>query len=373
MPLRLLHTADGQIGKGFGQVPGDKGAALRSQRLRTLGSLAELAAEREVDAVLVAGDCFDAQTVGDETLRRTMESLRRFPGPWVLLPGNHDAALAESVWTRLEALGARPENVHLALRPEPIALPEANLVVLPAPLQRRHEPADLTEWFQQAETQPGRFRVGLAHGSVRDFLPSEAERHNPIERTRAETAGLDYLALGDWHGTLRVDERTWYAGTPETDRFRSRNPGHALLVELGSPGTAPRVEPISTSHFHWHSLEQRIGGSEDLVVLDDLLRGLGEPFEQQVVSLRLEGVVGLADKAATDELLERWAARLHYLQLDDAGLAPSATEADLSELQDSGFVADAAEILRRQREQGVAGAGDALQLLFAHYRRLKEG
>lgn len=373
MALRLLHTADWQIGKGFGNVPGDKGAALRSERLEALGRLAELAAEREVDAVLVAGDCFDAQTVSDETLRRTMEKLRRFAGPWVLLPGNHDAALPESVWTRLQALGARPDQVHFALRPEPLPLCGGRLAVLPAPLQRRHEPADLTGWFEEAGAGPDAFRVGLAHGSVRDFLPAEAERHNPIERTRAETAGLDYLALGDWHGTLQVDARTWYAGTPETDSFRSRNPGHALLVELDSPGAAPRVEAIPTSRFRWHSLEHRVDAADDLAVLDDRLNGLGEPFERHLVALRLEGVLSLADKASADELVARWAARFHYLQLDESGLAPEATESDLAILQGSGFVADAVEILRRRRGEGIEGADDALQMLFAEYRRRRGG
>ncbi|MDZ7754478.1 MAG: DNA repair exonuclease [Gammaproteobacteria bacterium] len=373
MGVRLLHTADWQIGKGFGTVPGDKGAALRNQRLETVGRLAALATELAVDAVLVAGDVFDAQTVSDETLRRVMERLRGFAGPWVLLPGNHDATLAESVWTRLEALGARPANVHFALTPEPLHLPGMALAILPAPLQRRHEPADLTAWFAAAETPPEIVRVGLAHGSVTDFLPAEAARHNPIERTRAGTAGLDYLALGDWHGTLRVDGRTWYAGTPETDRFRSRAPGHALVVDLDAPGVEPRVETVATTRFHWHTLEHRLGDGGDLAVLEDRLQVLGEPFDRHVVALLLSGVVGLAERVAIEEVVERWRARFHFLDVDDAALTTAATEADLAALQDSGFVAAAAAILRRRRDAGEATAGDALQMLFAEYRRRQGG
>lgn len=373
MPLRFLHTADWQMGKGFGSVPGDKGAALRNQRLETVGRLADLATRRAVDLVLVAGDVFDAQTVSDETLRRVMEKLRGFTGPWVMLPGNHDAVLAESVWTRLEAMGARPPNVHFALTPEPLHFPGTTLAILPAPLQRRHEPADLTAWFASVETPPGMFRVGLAHGSVTDFLPAEAERHNPIERTRASTAGLDYLALGDWHGTLRVDGRTWYAGTPETDRFRGRAPGHALVVELEAPGAEPQVEAVSTTHFHWHTLEHRIASAADGVVLEDRLQGLGEPFDCHVVALHLAGVVGLADRVAIDDVLERWRARCHFLDVDDTGLTTAATEADLAALRDSGFVADAAAILRRRRDAGEAAASDALQMLFAEYCRRRAG
>ena len=372
MTLRLLHTADWQIGKGFGTVPGDQGAALRTQRLETVGRLAELATDRAVDAVLVAGDVFDAQTVSDETLRRTMEKLRRFSGPWILLPGNHDAALTESVWSRLEALGTRPANVHLALEPAPIRFQDLHLTVLPAPLKRRHEPGDLTAWLDGAGTPAGDYRVGLAHGSVSDFLPAEAERHNPIERTRAVAARLDYLALGDWHGTLQVEPRTWYAGTPETDSFRSREPGHALVVELDVPGQPPRVETVATSRFSWHALEHRLAQGGGLAVLEDRLAALGEPFEDRVVSLALEGVLGLAERTRLDALLERWAARFHYLRLDDAGLAPAADAADLAALQDGGLVAEAAATLQRQQEAGIPAAADALQLLFAAYQRRRE-
>lgn len=52
---------------------------------------------------------------------------------------------------------------------------------------------------------------------------------------RARRAGLDYLALGDWHGAVEVDQRTHYCGTPEPDRFKHQRPGTALLVSIAAP------------------------------------------------------------------------------------------------------------------------------------------
>ena len=85
MSITLLHTADWQIGKQFANVPGDPGAALRLQRLDTVKAIAGLAKERAVDAVLVAGDVFEDNAVSDETLRRTLNAMAPFAGPWVLL------------------------------------------------------------------------------------------------------------------------------------------------------------------------------------------------------------------------------------------------------------------------------------------------
>ncbi|MCG8428128.1 MAG: DNA repair exonuclease, partial [Chromatiales bacterium] len=203
-PIHLFHTADWQIGKQFGNIPGDAAAMVRQQRLKTVEKIAGLAQARQVDAVLVAGDVFEDNGVSDETLRRTINAMSAYSGNWVLLPGNHDAVLAESAWSRLERLGLISENIHLALNAEPILLCNERLAVLPAPLQRRHETRDLTAAFDQMATPEGAIRVGLAHGSVKNRLPERSEAFNEIADDRAETARLDYLALGDWHGTLEI-------------------------------------------------------------------------------------------------------------------------------------------------------------------------
>jgi hypothetical protein len=200
--FRFIHTADWQVGKPFGNVAGDSGAELRTQRIRTVQRIAELAAQRGVDAVLVAGDAFDSNEVSE----RTMEALKPFAGPWVFLPGNHDAALAHSVWTRARGLGL-PPNIVIADRPEPLALGGAT--VLPAPLRRRREVSDQTDWFDGAPSPEGSCRIGLAHGSIANRLPGQGDAANEIRDDRAERARLCYLALGDWHGALRIAPRTW--------------------------------------------------------------------------------------------------------------------------------------------------------------------
>src|SRR5690606_18796715 len=105
----------------------------------------------------------------------------------------------------------------------------------------------------------GMFRVGLAHGSVTGRLPEGIDSSNPIAPDRALRARLDYLALGDWHGCLRIDDRTWYAGTPEQDRFRGNDPGYALSVKIAEPGAVPEVTRLRVGQYHWHAWQERIG------------------------------------------------------------------------------------------------------------------
>ena len=106
----------------------------------------------------------------------------------------------------------------IADEPKPIFVGD-KAVVLPAPKRRKRDVTDLTDWFNTAISDDRFIWIGLAHGSVPERLPEPSEAANPIALNRAERARLDYLALGDWHGYLKVGERTWYSRTPEPDRF----------------------------------------------------------------------------------------------------------------------------------------------------------
>ena len=108
-----------------------------------------------------------------------------------MIAGNHDAALADSVWTRAIQLGCVPANVHVPLRAGVVDLPGANLAVLAAPLTQRHTYDDVTQAFDLMESEAGRVRVGLAHGSVTGRLPDTIDATNPIAADRAaRAAGL---------------------------------------------------------------------------------------------------------------------------------------------------------------------------------------
>ncbi|MGI9287476.1 MAG: metallophosphoesterase family protein [Pseudomonadales bacterium] len=372
MPLKIIHTADWQIGKPFKNFAGDQAARLRVQRIATVNTIAKLAVSRDVDAVLVAGDVFDSQAVSDDTLRRTINAMQAFSGDWVLLPGNHDAALAESVWTRLQRLAIVSANIHLALSPEPIDLRAGRLRILPAPLQRKQESKDLTHYFDADISGAEVFRIGLAHGSLENRLPPGAEQHNMIADDRCERARLDYMALGDWHGVLEIGEASWYAGTPEPDRFRNNQSGNVVLVELTKPGAKPAVEIVPVGHFHWQELEAEINIAADLDVLAGRLAQLGEAA-RQVVRLRLSGAVDMCNRAELMQLVDDWRARFHYLDLNLTELHAKPSAEDIQQLASSGFVADALEQLLRVQDDSSDPDHEyvepAIELLYQEFDR----
>jgi hypothetical protein len=363
---RLLHTADWQLGKQYQGLGGDPDSRsdLRSERLNVVRRIGALAMEHHADAILVAGDVFDMNEVSDLLVRQTLNTLTQFPVPWVLLPGNHDPAISESVWTRIQRLG-HPAHVHLAVTRTPILLANGQMAILPAPLLRRHESADPTEFFAAINTAPGVLRIGLAHGTVKNRLPIEAEQHNLISDTCAAAARLDYLALGDWHGMLEIAPKTWYSGTPEPDGFRQDSPGYALLVEIQAPGTEPHIQKLRTGTYRWRKL------SLHHQAVDGELTALGEPFNNLVIGMRVEGPISLRERALLNELLRRWEARVKLLRTHTDGLTPHPTESDFDDLGRQGFVGSVVARLRAIQNDAShpdhAFAGTALQRLYTEY------
>lgn len=353
--IKLLHTADWQIGKQYGQFDTDDAALLAEARFAVVERLAQLAVAQSVDAVLVAGDVFDAQGVADKTIHRLFNSMAAFRGPWVLIPGNHDAGLAESVWTRAARLNAVPPNAHVCLQPEPLSFTSLGLAVLPAPLTQRHTHNDLTEWFAAAQVPPGLFRVGLAHGSVQGILAEGIDSSNPIATARAEQAALDYLALGDWHGCKQIDARTWYSGTPETDRFKANASGQALIVSLSEPGSLPSVVQHATGQYRWRDDTVDLQVPSDI---DALLLQLAGLTSADVVALSVTGRIDLPGRRRLMDAIGQARGRARSLAADLAALRFEPTPEDIGALQADGYLGDVIASLRAAQEGAATDAAD---------------
>lgn len=343
--ISILHTADWQIGRVFGQFEPDDAAALFEARFAVVERVAEIATTQAVDAILVAGDVFDAQTVAEKSIRRLFNAMQGFTGTWVLMPGNHDAALAESVWSRAKRLGAIPSNVIVCLEPKPIVV-AGKFTLLPAPLTQRQTYADLTEWFAAHVSTDDLPRIGLAHGSVQGILPDHVDSANPIAAGRAQGAGLAYLALGDWHGTMRVDGKTWYAGTPESDRFKANESGQALLVTIEGGTLEPVVIAVPTGKFDWRQIEQQVAVDSDV---DEVVRTLEAVGGSEVLHVRLSGTCSLAGHRQLSASLGVARAKARAVLWDAAALRLEPTEQDIQALHADGFVGEVLQELREQQ------------------------
>ncbi|MDF1861986.1 MAG: DNA repair exonuclease [Verrucomicrobiales bacterium] len=328
--MKFLHTADWQLGKPFARISDpDKAAKVRAERIEAIRRLGALVKEHKSDFVVVAGDLFDSFTAEKSVVSAACSAMGKIGVPVLAIPGNHDHGGPGGLWEqdffRQECESLAP-NFRILLERKPVELEGAT--IFPCPLLRQHESADPTTWVRDFDfaslSHPDQPRILLAHGSVHGFESNSGDDEdgsagtsNLIALDRLPRAELDFIALGDWHGTKAIDPAAWYSGTPETDRFpkgENNDPGNALLVEVAR-GKEADVKKVPTGKLGWQVLDFTFASDEDVNRLEEQLRDLlGTRAGEDLLQLTLEGSLSIAAASRLDDLLSTFEARLLRLK-----------------------------------------------------------
>lgn len=341
--LRFIHSSDLHLGKRFARFPGEISGRLTEARHAILGRLAQAARDNGARHVLVAGDVFDTETPSPRVVSQALAAMADDDAiDWWIIPGNHDSLAAEGLWDGFAAQA--PGNVQLLATDAPVEIgPGAWL--LPTPLPRRRPGHDLTEAMDRAATPEGALRIGLAHGPVTDFSEEGETGDAVIAPDRVARAGLDYLALGDWHGQMRIGERTWYSGAPEYTDFRHAGRGACLSVVL-SPGRAPEVTPVGTGHFTWQASDLALlPGTDPAEALEGLLPTPRSARRDHLMKVAATGRAGLAEQAALATVALAAEPEFGHFELITDALATEFDATDLDDIDRAGALRIAAESL----------------------------
>lgn len=299
--MKFMHTADWQLGAKLSHA-GEKARELRKKRFDAAAKVVDVAEEEEPEFLLIAGDLFEDHNVSDRVVHRAVRILNRMaPVPVYVLPGNHDPIRPGSVWER-SSWAATEEHVQLLTEPEPVE-PVEGVALFPCPITQKKSTQDPTEAIPD-RVDDERIRIGLAHGGLTDA----AQQPNfPINPDRAENSGLDYLALGDWHGTS-IRDRTAYAGTIEQCAFDESDPGNVLIVELGETAKSPEIERRRVAQLRWIAQEIEVSDVSEIEALEKELEAEGD-LSELVLRLSVQIL-----ETADDEVLDRLDQLHHRLE-----------------------------------------------------------
>lgn len=384
--MKLIHSSDLQIGKAFGNFDANVAATLQDARQTVVRTLGEAAVKSGATAILLSGDIYEKQQMAQQSLMKAIENMRAYSSvQWHLMPGNHDRYQESGLWDRLHKMPL-PSNVTVHIRPGAAKIAENDgtpVFLLPAPLRFISNADDLTAYMDNEPTPEGAIRIGMGHGSIQGF-GSEGEASNFVDPTRADRAGLAYLAMGDWHRQMKVNDRCWYSGTPEPDQFKLPpnavsslcNGGSALVVDLRGTRDLPVVSSISTGNYQWHIVEKTLTEDTQVDQLEVELRALSFDLTKVVVDLRVRGALSLAGRKKFEEqILQNVGAAVRALRFNEAGLVLNPTEQDLDEIDHSGFVRVAAERLKVMAGDAADPsratlASHALKRLYLEHLRL---
>ncbi len=374
--LRLLHTADWQLGMTRHFLAGEAQARYSADRLEAVRALLRLAADERCEAVVVAGDVFETNQVDRRTIAQALDALGGSTVPVFLLPGNHDPLDAASVFRSRAFVAAKPAHVHVLDTVEPRRL-ESGAEIVGAPWSSKRPLSDLVADAARTLEPTDVPRVLVGHGAVDSIVAVDRENTALIALAGAERAIAErrfhYLALGDRHSPTRVGggDRIWYAGSQEMTDFDEIDPGRALVVEVGPEACV--VTPHRVGRWTFVREEFELVADADLDLVQRRLQSFDDK-SRTVVKLGFRGTLTLRQRARLDEILDEarhlLAAVIEWERVSEIAVRPDAD--DLAGIELAGFARRAAEQLRATAAAG-GEAGEttrgALALLFRLARR----
>lgn len=290
--MKLAHIADPHLGirqyqrqtpGGINQREADVAQAFRAAIDGVIGA--------RPDAVVVAGDLFHSVRPTNSAIVFAFRQFQRLrealpDAPVVLIAGNHDtprSAETGSILRLFEELG-----VHVASdEARRLEFPELDLSIFAVP----HQALLASDRPSLRPEGDARYRVLLLHGEVEGIFPGDrsgADYGGALIGSRELSAGKwSYVALGDYHVQLQVDDRIWYAGALE---YVSPNfwGDKRLERELGIKGKGWLLVDLDTGTVE----RKRVPSARQVVDLETDASGLDAPAVNDLIKAQVASVKG---------------------------------------------------------------------------------
>lgn len=209
-PVTIIHSSDVHVSEGFTEPvhQGDGTAGLR----------VVLAAARaaKADVAVLAGDTFEHHRLSADILARVRQLLAEAGMPVVILPGNHDPAIADSVFHR-GGLADLPEIHILGVTHElAVSFPALGLEIW----GHAHRDYGDMDPLAKAHRRSSFWQIAVAHGHY-EPRPDRRTKLRPswlIGDDELAALDADYVALGHWNRHIRVGGdaiAAYYSGSPD--------------------------------------------------------------------------------------------------------------------------------------------------------------
>lgn len=235
--IKILHTGDIHLDSAFSGTSPRHAEVRRNELRAAFTSMMTYARMNSADLILIAGDVFDGDYVGRETLALLVREFEKFGRPIFITPGNHDYVSERSVWKK----NVFPKNVHVFTSPEleSVDVPELGVTVYGYAFCEMNVTSSPISGKHVRSGENINLLVGHA-----DLVPEGGVSNDcPITRSELRAFGADYAALAHIHNNPPVaeDGRWCYSGCLEPRSFRETGPKGACMVEIDKNDGEPAI------------------------------------------------------------------------------------------------------------------------------------
>lgn len=237
MSIRIMHLADLHLGAPLSYL-GDKAEQRRKEMENALLRALALAPEKNVHAVLIAGDLFDSFCPPPDLLARVkgaFEKTARNGIAIILVPGTHDSHR----YTRCVYNNEAFPGVNILCD-----------VGAPARKELNGESVHFYGFFGARKQDCPLFRrnddegihIALVHGTVSKAAHWSADaRDFPLQESEIGASGFQYVALGHYHNFREFkcgDVPAVYPGTLEGLKFGENGERYLVIAEIDRNGAS---------------------------------------------------------------------------------------------------------------------------------------
>ena len=261
----FLHTSDWHLGATEGEYD-----LLEDQRF-FIDEICRIIRERQVDAVLLAGDVYDRSVASAAAIRLYDYAMNRicreFNTKVLTIAGNHDSS------ERLSSCGQLLEKAGLYIsgaaerEPKVISFDDTEVFLLPWITEEkvrslypeeRESIGSLTDAYHVVTSHmrdrfsPDKKHIVVSHAFIINSETSTSDRAAEIGFATQVSAdvfdGFDYVALGHIHKPQDVSARIRYCGTPMPYSFGKEETQVKSVTLLDTETMAQEIIPLPLLH-----------------------------------------------------------------------------------------------------------------------------
>jgi len=203
--------------------------------------------EYKLDALFIAGDFFENNSIEDEEIKFIFECLKGLQEiPVFISPGNHEfykGSLYDPNVLRLRDLGEWPTNVKIFSKNNFEAFSLSDAVIYGRANTNREDRA----FDHLPELNSEKVNIAIFHGSRERNAPKDKESWLPFTDEELISSGFDYVALGHYHDYAEIRDkdgniRGAYSGSPLARAKDETGNRGGLIIEVIKEGDKTRVD-----------------------------------------------------------------------------------------------------------------------------------